>query len=64
MVVWPETTATVREEVFTTGIVMSGDAQTFWLQTGRLILSKPYTPEQLTSAVREAPVKLEAQAGE
>jgi two-component system NtrC family sensor kinase len=44
----------INRIVFTTGDVMDGDIQNFLEQTGRPILVKPFTPEQLVSAVRKS----------
>ena len=39
--------------IFTTGDVMSGDTTTFLEQTGRLFLSKPFTPNELKAIMGE-----------
>ena len=39
--------------VFTTGDVVGGDTQSFLGQSGRPFLSKPFTPDELKTIVRE-----------
>ena len=40
--------------IFTTGDVISSDTQCFLEKSGQPVLMKPFTPEELTSIVREA----------
>lgn len=47
---YPELTNRV---IFTTGDVLSGDTQSFLEQTGMPFLSKPFTPEELKTIIRE-----------
>ncbi len=45
--------------VFTTGDVMGGDTQCFLGQSGRPFLSKPFTPDELKTIVKETLRQLE-----
>jgi DNA-binding response OmpR family regulator len=40
--------------IFTTGDVLGGDTKSFLEQSGRLFLPKPFTPDELKTAVKEA----------
>jgi len=40
--------------IFTTGDLLSGDIEAFLRETNRSYLSKPFTPDELKAAVREA----------
>ncbi len=44
----------VRRVIFTTGSVMGGDAMTFVEQTGRPLLPKPFTPNELKTILTQA----------
>jgi DNA-binding response OmpR family regulator len=48
---YPQLTSRV---IFTTGSVMGGDAPIFMEQTGRPVLPKPFTPNELKAIVQEA----------
>jgi CheY-like chemotaxis protein len=43
----------VKRVIFTTGDVISGDTQYFLEKSGQPVLTKPFTPEELTRIVRE-----------
>ncbi len=45
--------------IFTTGDTAGGDTMTFIEQTGRPFLPKPFTPDELTTIVRETLRQLE-----
>jgi DNA-binding response OmpR family regulator len=44
----------VSRVVFTTGDVLDGDTKSFLEESRRLLLTKPFTPDELKTVVREA----------
>ncbi len=40
--------------IFTTGDILGGDTEGFLKKSGRMYLSKPFTPEELKAAVKNA----------
>ncbi len=48
-----EKTELIKGVVFTTGDVMSGDTQAFLESSGRTFLPKPFTPDELLSAMNK-----------
>lgn len=48
-----------NQVVFTTGSMMDEKTMTFIEQSGRPLLPKPFTPEELTTVVKEALKQLE-----
>jgi len=44
----------IKRVIFTSGDVVNNHTQHFLEQSGRPFLSKPFTPEELITAVREA----------
>ena len=44
----------IKRVIFASGDVVNNDTQHFLEQSGRPFLSKPFTPEELITAVREA----------
>lgn len=44
----------VKKVIFTSGDMAGGSTQAFFEKTGRVFLSKPFTPDELKSAVEEA----------
>ena len=49
----------IKRVIFTTGDVMSGDTQSFLELAGRPFLSKPFTPDELKTIVRETLKQIE-----
>ena len=49
----------ISRVIFTTGSVFSGDTQNFLEQTGRPILPKPFTPDELNTIVRKTLEEIE-----
>ncbi len=45
--------------IFTTGDLLAGDTKSFLEQSGRLFLPKPFTPDELKTAIKKAMGQLE-----